>query len=114
MATELSPPEAEAGAKEGGIEAASPPILTERQGGLYLDRATLLRFLPLLILILFIWIFGRTQEDNRLWISLGLEAMYVAALALGVNILLGYTGLLSLGQAGFVVFGGLAGAVWTV
>src|SRR5437764_6216367 len=114
MATEISPPEVEAGAKEGAIEAASPPILTERQAGLHLDRATLLRFVPLLILILFIWIFGRTQEDNRLWIDLGVEAMYVAALALGVNILLSYTGLLSLGHAGFVFFGGLAGAVWTV
>src|SRR5204863_4813365 len=41
-------------------------------------------------------------------------AMYVGAIAMGVNILLGYTGLLSLGHAGFVFVGGLAGAVWTV
>ena len=51
MATEIVPPELEASAKEGEIEAASPPILTERQGGLHLDRATLLRFVPLLILL---------------------------------------------------------------
>src|SRR3954451_22140618 len=114
MATEIVPPEAEAGPKEGEIEAASPPIFTERQGGLHLDRATLLRFVPLLMLLAFICLFGRTQEDNSFWIDLGVEAMYVGAIAMGVNILLGYTGLLSLGHAGFVVVGGLAGSVWTI
>src|SRR5437763_11248228 len=112
MATNVVPPEAETSAKEGEIEAAGPPVVAARQGRLRLDRATLLRFAPIVILILFIWIFGRTQEDNRLWINLGMEAMYIGAVALGVNILLGYTGLLSLGHAGFFVAGGLGGSIW--
>src|SRR5687767_14471241 len=39
--------------------------------------------------------------------------MYVAAAAVGLNVLVGWTGLLSLGHAGFFVAGGYAGALLT-
>jgi branched-chain amino acid transport system ATP-binding protein/branched-chain amino acid transport system permease protein len=69
------------------------------------------RVLPLVALIGFILVLGWAEADNRKWIDLGTEAMYLAAAALGVNILLGYTGLLSLGHAAFFVAGGYAGAI---
>jgi len=65
----------------------------------------------MLLLVVFILWFGRTQGDSRKWIDLGIEAMYLAIAAAGVNILLGYTGLLSLGHAAFFVSGGYAGAI---
>ena len=112
MATEVTPPVEQHAAEEGGLNAAAPPLLGSRQARLRFDRTTLLRLVPLVMLLVFIVGFGETQKDNRLWINLGIEAMYIGAIALGVNILLGYTGLLSLGQAGFFVAGGYAGAVW--
>src|SRR5256714_2601922 len=112
MATDVSPPFAETSARRGGLEAAGPPLVTGRQAPVRFNRATLMRFVPLLFLVAFIVWFGETQKDNRLWINLGIEAMYIGAVALGVNILLGYTGLLSLGHAGFFVAGGYAGSVW--
>src|SRR2546423_2601554 len=114
MATDVSPPFAETSARRGGLEAAGPPLVTGRQAPVRFNRATLMRFVPLLFLVAFIVWFGETQKDNRLWINLGIEAMYIGAVALGVNILLGYTGLLSLGHAGFFVAGGYAGAIWAV
>src|SRR5690242_18905127 len=43
--------------------------------------------------------------------SIATNAMILAAVALAVNILLGYTGLLSLGHAAFFLAGGYAGAI---
>src|SRR5437588_4187696 len=78
---------------------------------IYQRGGDLLRFVPILALVLFIVWFGRTQADSRKWIDIGTEAMYLAIAAAGVNILLGYTGLLSLGHAAFFVAGGYAGAI---
>ena len=74
----------------------------------------LLRFLPVVLLIIGMAIIGHQSVNSRKWIDLGVEAMYMGAIALGVNILLGYTGLLSLGHAAFFVLGGYAGAIWAV
>jgi ABC-type branched-subunit amino acid transport system ATPase component/ABC-type branched-subunit amino acid transport system permease subunit len=58
-----------------------------------------------------VW-FAQVPGAQRSWLDIGIEATYLAAIALGVNLLTGYTGLLSLGHAGFFVAGGYAGAVW--
>ena len=76
-----------------------------------LPGGRLLRFLPVIALIGFVLVFGRAENLNRKWIDLGTEAMYLAVAAAGVNILLGYTGLLSLGHAAFFVAGGYMGAI---
>jgi len=78
---------------------------------IYGRRGDLLRFVPILALVLFIVWFGHAQADSRKWLDIGTEAMYLAIAAAGVNILLGYTGLLSLGHAAFFVAGGYAGAI---
>lgn len=70
------------------------------------------RFWPAVLLVSFIVWFGVSQAGSRSWLDLGIEAMYLAAVAIGVNLLLGYCGLLSLGHAGFFVAGGYIGAVW--
>lgn len=72
----------------------------------------LLRVVPFAALVAAIVWFGETRAADRKWIDVGTEALYLAAVALGVNILVGYTGLLSLGHAGFFVAGGYMGAVW--
>src|SRR5437764_12165729 len=76
-----------------------------------LPGGELARFLPIVALIVFVIAFGRVEGDSRKWIDIGTEAMYLAVAAVGVNILLGYTGLLSLGHAAFFVAGGYAGAI---
>jgi ABC-type branched-subunit amino acid transport system ATPase component/ABC-type branched-subunit amino acid transport system permease subunit len=78
---------------------------------IYRRHGDLIRFAPMLLLILFILWFGQTQGDSRKWVDIGTEAMYLAIAAVGVNVLLGYTGLLSLGHAAFFVAGGYAGAI---
>src|SRR4051812_34625080 len=78
---------------------------------IYRRHGELIRFVPVMLLVLFILWFGRSQADSRKWLDIGTEAMYLAIAAAGVNILLGYTGLLSLGHAAFFVAGGYAGAV---
>jgi branched-chain amino acid transport system permease protein len=78
---------------------------------IYRRHGELIRFVPVLALILFILWFGQSQADSRKWIDIGTEAMYLAIAAAGINILLGYTGLLSLGHAAFFVAGGYAGAI---
>jgi ABC-type branched-subunit amino acid transport system ATPase component/ABC-type branched-subunit amino acid transport system permease subunit len=75
-------------------------------------RGMVLRFLPVALLIVGILIFGSSQANNVKWIDLATEALYLGAAAVGLNILLGYTGLLSLGHAGFLIAGGYAGAVF--
>jgi ABC-type branched-subunit amino acid transport system ATPase component/ABC-type branched-subunit amino acid transport system permease subunit len=75
-------------------------------------RGFVLRFLPVGLLIVGILVFGSSQGTNVKWIDLATEALYLGAAAVGLNILLGYTGLLSLGHAGFLIAGGYAGAVF--
>jgi branched-chain amino acid transport system permease protein len=70
------------------------------------------RFVPLFALLAFLVWFANVPGAQRSWLDIGVEATYLAAIALGVNLLTGYTGLLSLGHAGFFVAGGYAGAVW--
>ncbi|MBV8984698.1 MAG: branched-chain amino acid ABC transporter ATP-binding protein/permease [Acidimicrobiia bacterium] len=78
---------------------------------IYRRHGELVRLLPSVVLILFTLWFGRAQVDSRKWLDIGTEAMYLAIAAAGVNVLLGYTGLLSLGHAAFFVSGGYAGAI---
>src|SRR5437868_11243793 len=76
-----------------------------------LPGGRLVRILPIVALVVFVVVLGRAESLNRKWIDIGTEAMYLAVAAAGVNILLGYTGLLSLGHAAFFVAGGYAGAI---
>ena len=69
------------------------------------------RWAPTAALVAFLLWFGPAQAGNRKWLDLGLEALILAVAATGLNVLTGYTGLLSLGHAGFFVAGGYAGAV---
>ena len=70
------------------------------------------RFVPAATLVVFLAWFVTVPGADRAWLDIGIEATYLAAIALGVNMLAGYTGLLSLGHAGFFVAGGYMGAVW--
>ena len=70
------------------------------------------RAMPVVAFALFLVWFAAVPGAQRSWLDLGIEATYMAAVVLGVNLLTGYTGLLSLGHAGFFVAGGYAGAVW--
>jgi ABC-type branched-subunit amino acid transport system ATPase component/ABC-type branched-subunit amino acid transport system permease subunit len=69
---------------------------------------------PLLALLAFLTWFGTAQADDRYWITLGIQAMWVGVSVIGVNLLLGYTGLLSLGHFAFFLYGGFVGAIWAV
>lgn len=69
------------------------------------------RMAPFGALVAFILWLGPAQAGNRKWLDLGVEAMILAGAATGLNVLVGSTGLLSLGHAGFAVAGGYAGAV---
>ncbi len=53
-----------------------------------------------------------STTDDRTWILAGTDAMALAAAALAANVLIGQTGLLSLGNAAFVLIGLFAGGVW--
>lgn len=68
-------------------------------------------YAPLASLLAFALWLGPSQAGNRRWLDLGVEAMVLAGAATGLNILVGGTGLLSLGHAGFFVVGGYAGAI---
>ena len=74
-------------------------------------RDRLLRVAPLGALVVFGLTFGAVEARSVKWLDLGTEAMYVAAAAVGLNVLMGWTGLLSLGHGGFFVAGGYAGAL---
>jgi branched-chain amino acid transport system permease protein len=74
--------------------------------------AGVVRFWPTAALAAFLIWFANGPGASRSWLDIGVEATYLAAIALGLNLLTGYTGLLSLGHAGFFVAGGYAGAVW--
>ena len=69
---------------------------------------------PLLALLAFLAWFGTAQANNRYWITLGIQAMWVGVSVIGINLLLGYTGLLSLGHFAFFLYGGFVGAIWAV
>jgi ABC-type branched-subunit amino acid transport system ATPase component/ABC-type branched-subunit amino acid transport system permease subunit len=75
-----------------------------------------LSLLPLVVLVVFLVVFGQAQNDapDRYWVQLGIEAMAVGVSVIGLNLLLGYTGLLSLGHFAFFVWGGFIGAIWSV
>ncbi|MBV9934032.1 MAG: branched-chain amino acid ABC transporter ATP-binding protein/permease [Actinobacteria bacterium] len=81
--------------------------------GRFVESHHLKRAMAPAALVLFIIMFGYTQASSAKWLDLGTEAMYLGAAAIGINMLLGYTGLLSLGHAGFLIAGGYAGAVFT-
>ena len=81
--------------------------------GRFIETHHVKRAMPAGALVLFIIAFGYTQASSAKWLDLGTEAMYLGAAAIGINMLLGYTGLLSLGHAGFLIAGGYAGAVFT-
>jgi len=69
---------------------------------------------PLATLVGFLLWFGIAQGQDRYWMQIGVEAMWVAASVIGLNVLLGYTGLLSLGHWAFFILGGFVGAIWAV
>lgn len=71
-----------------------------------------LHAVPFAAIIAFVAWYGHVFSDDRHWLSIGAEALFLAAAVSGLNILLGYTGLLSLGHAAFFVIGGYIGAVW--
>jgi ABC-type branched-subunit amino acid transport system ATPase component/ABC-type branched-subunit amino acid transport system permease subunit len=75
-------------------------------------RGALARYLPIVVLVGWVLYMGPAYGTNVKWIDLSTEALYLGAAAVGLNILLGYTGLLSLGHAGFLIAGGYAGAVF--
>src|SRR5205085_12323659 len=54
---------------------------------------------------------GQLAATRPFWIGVATEALTLAVAAVGLNILVGSTGLLSLGHAAFFVAGAYAGAV---
>lgn len=72
------------------------------------------RFVPLVVFVVLAVVYAQNFVGDRNWLSLGADAILLAGAALGLNILMGYTGLLSLGHAAFFVLGGYAGGVWAI
>ncbi|HEU5302601.1 MAG TPA: ATP-binding cassette domain-containing protein [Acidimicrobiia bacterium] len=70
--------------------------------------------LPVLALVTFLVWFGNAQATDRYWMTLGIEALWVATALVGLNILVGDLGLVSLGHFVFFVIGGFAGSIWAV
>ncbi|MEX2256472.1 MAG: ATP-binding cassette domain-containing protein [Acidimicrobiia bacterium] len=70
--------------------------------------------LPAALLVAFLFWFGNTQAMDRYWITLGIEALWVATALVGLNILVGDLGLVSLGHYVFFIVGGFAGSIWAV
>jgi len=68
--------------------------------------------LPAVALVGFLAWFGNAQADDRYWITLGVEALWVAVALVGLNVLVGDLGLVSLGHYVFFLLGGFAGAIW--
>jgi ABC-type branched-subunit amino acid transport system ATPase component/ABC-type branched-subunit amino acid transport system permease subunit len=77
-------------------------------------RQTLVAAVPAALLVAFLLWFGLAQGEDRYWIDLGVKATSVAAAVVGLNLLLGYTGQLSLGHFAFFLYGGFVGAIWAV
>jgi len=76
--------------------------------------AILTQFFPAVALVAFVYWMLAAQGDNRKWMSATATALITAGAASAVNLLVGYTGILTLGHATFLVVGGYAGAVWAV
>ncbi|MCU0270430.1 MAG: ATP-binding cassette domain-containing protein [Acidimicrobiales bacterium] len=74
----------------------------------------LLTALPFVALFVFLFWFASAQSEDRYWMQLGVQALWIAMVVMGVNLLLGYTGLLSLGHWAFFLYGGFIGAIWAV
>ena len=72
------------------------------------------RAIPPAALAGFVYWMLTANGDNRKWMSATVTALITAAAASAVNILVGYTGLLTLGHATFLVIGGYAGSVWAI
>ncbi|MCZ7535504.1 MAG: ATP-binding cassette domain-containing protein [Acidimicrobiia bacterium] len=72
------------------------------------------RLVPPAALGLFVYWLLAVHGDNRKWMSAAATALITAGAASGVNLLVGYTGLLTLGHATFLVVGGYAGSVWAI
>lgn len=83
-------------------------------GGLHPFVRGLVRYSPGILLLVFLLWFGNVQAGDRVWINLGIDAVSIAVAVVGLNVLLGYTGLLSLGHNAFFIFGGFIGAIWCV
>jgi ABC-type branched-subunit amino acid transport system ATPase component/ABC-type branched-subunit amino acid transport system permease subunit len=79
-------------------------------------RRTVVATVPVALLVGFLVWFGLAQTNNasRYWIQLGIDALVAAIAVVGVNVLLGYTGLLSLGHYAFFVYGGFVGTIWAI
>ena len=71
-------------------------------------------WLPAVGLVAFLFWFGNAQAMDRYWITLGIEALCVGTALVGLNILVGDLGLVSLGHYVFFIVGGFAGAIWAV
>ena len=75
-------------------------------------RNTILTILSIILLAAFLWIAGRQLDSYKIRI-LNLCAIY-AILALSLNLINGFTGLLSLGHAGFMAVGAYTTALLTM
>jgi ABC-type branched-subunit amino acid transport system permease subunit len=76
-------------------------------------RRRLLDVAPVIALVGFLWWFGATNATDRFWLLLGIQALWLATAVVGVNLLVGHAGLLSLGHWAFFLYGGFVGAIWT-
>ncbi|KAA0233062.1 MAG: ATP-binding cassette domain-containing protein [Actinobacteria bacterium] len=77
----------------------------------------LIRLVGPALLTLFLVAIGETQApvllgDDRQWILAATAAISLATAAVALNILMGFTGLLSLGHAAFFLVGAYASGVW--
>ncbi len=72
------------------------------------------QLVPPAALGLFVYWLLAVHGDNRKWMSATITALITAGAASAVNLLVGYTGLLTLGHATFLVVGGYAGSVWAI
>ncbi|KAA0233408.1 MAG: Vitamin B12 import ATP-binding protein BtuD [Acidimicrobiales bacterium] len=83
-----------------------------------LDRrnvaAGALRAAPLVVFLVVVLWFGQSQATDRYWMMLGIQALWMTVAVIGLNLLIGYTGLLSLGHYAFFLYGGFMGAIWVV
>lgn len=95
----------------GGAPAAEPPIRARSLDrlGLAMRASHILALLLLVACLAFALVAWRTGDV--FYLRLATEALIFAGLALSVDILLGYTGLLSLGQALYFGLGAYASAV---
>ncbi len=72
------------------------------------------RAAPAVALVAFVVWFGIAQSGDYAWLDLGVRSLALATALVGLNVLVGQTGLLSLGHYAFLVYGGYLGAIWSV